>query len=102
MTSETTPDRGHAHQCWQCDLVIERGDFDCGFDQDHRVEEDCKYCFAEFLVGETFRRLYDEHAALALDSARKAAARRIPTGMTGTFDDTTLTFTADRPEGGGD
>lgn len=100
MTSETT---GHAHHCWQCDLVIERGEFDCDLDEDHDFA-DCEYCITEEIVSATFRRCYEEHPdrgedpALAIDSAQETAAQRIPPGMTGTFDDVTLTFTADRPD----
>lgn len=52
------------------------------------------------LVSEAFRAAYEAHPArdtdpaLALDSARETASALVPAGVTGTFDDASLTFAA--------
>lgn len=93
---------GHAHLCLDCDVVIERGDFDCARDEDHDFAV-CEYCIAEEIISATFAREYRERsgdsddAASAIENAREVASRRVPAWMTGTFDDETLSFSADRP-----
>ena len=37
---------GHAHTCLDCDVVLERGDFDCEFDADHDFAF-CDRCAAD-------------------------------------------------------
>jgi hypothetical protein len=54
-------------------------------------------------VSKIFRSAFEAHPArlsdpgLALDSARETASEAVPAGVTGTFDDGALTFTADAP-----
>lgn len=55
----------------------------------------------EAKVSAVFRREYESHSqrgsdpALALDTAREIAAKAIPFGVTGNFDDATLEFVCD-------